>query len=112
MFDLGYKQGVTLVTTMAHKLRALTEAAAALGVMVVGAMISTMVGVKFGAITAFGNTFDLQVLANKILPNFGAVLLVGLCYWLLGRKGMNSNKLLGIVIAIALVLGWFKLLII
>jgi len=112
MFDLGYKQGVTLVTTMAHKLRALTEAAVALGVMVVGAMISTMVGVKFGAITAFGNTFDLQVLANKILPNFGAVLLVGLCYWLLGRKGMNSNKLLGIVIAIALVLGWFKLLII
>jgi hypothetical protein len=31
---------------------------------------------------------------------------------LLGRKGMNSNKLLGIVIAIALILGWFKLLII
>jgi len=112
MFNLGYKQGVTLVTTMAHKLRALTEAAAALGVMVVGAMISTMVGVKFGSIAAYGTTFDLQALANKILPNFGAVLLVALCYWLLGRKGMNSNKLLGIVIAIALVLGWFKILIV
>lgn len=112
MFNLGYKQGVNLVTTMAHKLRALTEAAAALGVMVVGAMISTMVGVKFGSIPAFGTTFDLQVLANKILPNFGAVLLVALCYYLLGKKGMNSNKLLAIVIAIALVLGWFKLLIV
>lgn len=112
MFNLGYKQGVNLVTTMAHKLRALTEAAAALGVMVVGAMIPTMVGVKFGAIPAFGTTFDLQALANKILPNFGAVLLVALCYYLLGKKGMNSNKLLLIVIVIALVLGWFKLLIV
>lgn len=111
MFDLGYNQGVHLVTTMASKLKALTEAAAALGVMVVGAMISTMVGVKFGTIAAFGTTFDLQALTNKILPNFGAVLLVAFCYWILGRKGMNSNKLLLIVVGIALVLGWFKVLV-
>ncbi|TFG83907.1 MAG: PTS system mannose/fructose/sorbose family transporter subunit IID [Erysipelotrichales bacterium] len=111
MFDLGYSQGIKLVTTMAHQLKALTEGASALGVMVVGAMVATMVNIKFGQVKVAANVFDFQVLADKIMPKLGAALLVGLCYWLLGRKGMNSNKLILVVILIAIVGAFLKLLV-
>lgn len=111
MFDLGYSQGIKLVTTMAHQLKALTEGASALGVMVVGAMVATMINIKFGSVAVAASKFDFQVLADKIMPKFGAALLVGLCYWLLGKKWMNSNRLILLVILIAIVGAYFKLLI-
>lgn len=111
MFDLGYSQGIKLVTTMAHQLKALTEAASALGVMVVGGMVATMVNVQFGSAKVAANVFDFQVLADKIMPKLGAAALVGLCYWLLGKKSMNSNKLIIVVILIAIVGAYTKFLI-
>jgi PTS system mannose-specific IID component len=111
MFTLGYTQGVKLITTMAHQLNALTDAASALGVMVIGGMVATMVNLRFGKIEVPGNVFDLQVLADRIAPRLGAALLVYFCYWLLGRKGMNSNRLILIVVAIALLGGLSGLLI-
>ncbi|MGB7594499.1 MAG: PTS system mannose/fructose/sorbose family transporter subunit IID [Erysipelotrichaceae bacterium] len=111
MFDLGYSQGIKLVTTMAHQLKALTEGASALGVMVVGGMVATMVNIKFGNFKIYGSVFDFQVLADKIMPKFGAALLVGLCYWLLGKKWMNSNRLILLVIVIAIVGAFTKFLI-
>ncbi|MGL4383657.1 MAG: PTS system mannose/fructose/sorbose family transporter subunit IID [Bacilli bacterium] len=99
MFNVGYREGVKLVTTMSNQLNALTEAAGVLGVTVIGSMIASMVNIKFGAFNLFGNTVDFQVqFLDKIGPKVGAAGLVAILYYLLGRKGMNSNYLIIIVI--------------
>ena len=79
--------------------------------MVVGGMVATMVNVQFGSAKVAANVFDFQVLADKIMPKLGAAALVGLCYWLLGKKSMNSNKLIIVVILIAIVGAYTKFLV-
>lgn len=121
-FDLGHKQGTNLVTSLSHQLNAFTDAASVLGITVIGAMIATMVNVKFGGIrngvkavkevesngvvTTVPDYFlNLQTdLFDKLMPKAGAVMFVALCYWLLGKKSMNSNRLIfGVIIACLLV---------
>ncbi|HZJ86287.1 MAG TPA: PTS system mannose/fructose/sorbose family transporter subunit IID [Erysipelotrichaceae bacterium] len=108
-FDLGYRQGTNLITTLGGQLNAFTDAASVLGITVIGAMIATMVNVNFGGIRRGTQAvieledgskvpdyfLNLQKdLFDKILPKSGAVMLVALAYWLLGKENMNSNKLI------------------
>lgn len=122
-FDLGYKQGTNLITTLGGQLNAFTDAASVLGITVIGGMIATMVNVKFGGVRngvrgtkvltdAEGvetvvpdYLLNLQdALFDKIMPRFGSVIVVALAYWLLGREGMNSNKLIMGTIVLCLLL--------
>lgn len=111
-FDLGYKQGTNLVTTLGGQLNAFTDAASVLGITVIGGMIASMVNLKFGGIrTGVRAMKEVEVdgvmtevpsyfvnfqadLFDKIMPKFGSVILVAVAYWLLGKEGMNSNKLI------------------
>lgn len=105
MFNIGYKQGSAIVTTMGDKLSAFTEAASVLGLVVVGAMSASMVNIFFNAVKIFDNTLELQAgFFDKIMPKLPQAMLILFCYWLLGRKRMNSNKLIFIIIVLALVL--------
>lgn len=114
-FDLGYEQGIKLVTTLSGKMSALTEAAGVLGLTVVGCMIATMVkfplatlsmnlGVDESTGEAIVNEFNLQSYADSIMPALFPALIAALCYWLLGKKWMNSNKLIIAVVLTAIVL--------
>lgn len=114
LFDMGYTQGIKLVTSLSGQMNALTEAASVLGLTVVGAMIATMVkfplatiNVKIGT-DADGSdlmkAFPLMDYANSIMPALFPALLAALCYWLLGQKWMNSNKLIVAVVLLAIVL--------
>ncbi|MBJ8325760.1 PTS system mannose/fructose/sorbose family transporter subunit IID [Streptococcus pacificus] len=101
--EFAYKEGVNLVTTMQHRLSALTDAATVLGTFMVGALIATMINFKFGFTQDFGGvTFDLQATVDKIFPRLVPAMFAGFVYWLLGRKGMTSTKAIFIVIAIAI----------
>ncbi|MCU9533424.1 PTS system mannose/fructose/sorbose family transporter subunit IID [Streptococcus sp. CSL10205-OR2] len=101
--EFAYKEGVNLVTTMQHRLSALTDAATVLGVFMVGALIATMINFKFGFAQDFGGvTFDLQSTLDKIFPRLVPAMFAGFVYWLLGRKGMTSTKAIFVVIAIAI----------
>lgn len=117
-FDLGYKQGTALVTTLSGQLNAFTDAASVLGITVIGAMIPSMVNFRFGGIlNSVNGTKELEDgsmvpdyavdfsadLLDKLLPKAGSVIFVALCYWLLGKKGMNSNRLIFGVIALCLI---------
>ena len=92
LFDMGYTQGMT----------------------VVGAMIATMVKFPLATITVKIGTdadgsdllkeFPLMTYANSIMPALFPALLAALCYWLLGQKWMNSNKLIIAVVVLAIVL--------
>lgn len=112
MFDTGYTEGIKLVTSLSGKMNALTEAASVLGLTVVGCMIATMVNVKLGAFSIkFGvdaagndiiNSFNLQSYADMIMPRLLPAILAFLCYWMLGKKWMNSNRLIIGVVVIAI----------
>lgn len=108
MFDLGYTQGVKLVTSMSGRMNALIEAAGVLGLTVVGAMVASMVSVPLATYTvnlgtdsdgnAITKDYNLQDYADQIMPKLCPALLAWGCYVLLGKKWMNSNKLIWIVI--------------
>lgn len=115
MFDMGYEQGIKLVTTLSDKMNALTEAASVIGLTVVGCMIATMVkfplatlSMPLGTDPATGETllkeFPLQEYANSIMPALMPAILAALCYWLLGKKWMNSNRLIIAAVVLAIVL--------
>ena len=115
LFDLGYTQGVKLVTSMSGKMQALTDAAGVLGLTVTGAMIASMVKfplasykAQVGVDQSTGNpivvTYNLQSYADQIMPKLFPALLAWLCYWMLGKKWMNSNKLIWIIIVLAILL--------
>ena len=103
---IAYDQGMKLVTTMSDQLNAITDAATVMGVFMVGALVSTNVGIVITApIDLGGVTVDLQHIANVICPKLVPAALVGFVYWLLGKKGMTSTKAIFIVLIIAIVLG-------
>ena len=101
--EYAYKEGTNLVTTMQDKLSALTDAAIVLGTFMVGALIATMINFKFTFAHDFGGVvFNLQETLDKIFPRLVPALFAAFIYWLLGKKGMNSTKVIFIVIAIAI----------
>ena len=113
-FDLGYKEGIKLVTSMSGTMNALTEAASVLGLTVVGAMIATMIKFPLNTLsvqisseadgTPIMKEFPIQTYADSIMPALFPALLAALCYWLLGKKWMNSNKLIVAVVVLAIIL--------
>ena len=112
LMQLGYTQGIKLVTTLSGKLNQITQAASVLGIMVVGSMVASLVKVKFGTLTIMGTEFDLQTkLFDAIMPKFGAVLVVALCYWILGKIGMKSSRLILMIMALAILCNFLGILV-
>lgn len=103
---IAYDQGMKLVTTMSDQLNAITDAATVMGVFMVGALVSTNVGIVISApIDLGGVTVDLQHICNMICPKLVPAALVGFVYWLLGKKGMTSTMAIFIVLILAIILG-------
>ncbi|KRN32136.1 PTS system mannose/fructose/sorbose family transporter subunit IID [Liquorilactobacillus mali] len=101
---LAYREGTTLVTKMQGQLNALTDAATLLGVYVVGALVATLINIQVPFVAHIGKvTVTLQNEIDMILPKLVPGLLVGLIYWLLGRKKMTSTKAIFTVIIVAVV---------
>lgn len=104
--QLGYKSGRKLATGFADAIAPITEAASILGLTVVGALIPSVIKYKTDIQFTMGEvTFMLQDMLDKILPCLLPLSIVGLSYWLLGKKKINSTKLIFILIALGMVLG-------
>lgn len=103
--EFAYKEGVSLVTTMQHRLTALTDAATLLGVFMVGALVATMVNVKFSWAPVIGDlTIDMQNNLDMILPRLLPAVIVGAIYWMLGKKNMTSTRAIFIVLVVCIAL--------
>lgn len=105
LLPLGYKQGVKLVTTLKDQLSAFTNAATVLGVTVIGALVPTVINASIpyvyqneGVELVFQDTLD------SIMPGLVPVLLVALTYWMLGRKELNSTRVIWILLILSIVL--------
>ena len=102
----AYDKGVSLVTDMRDRLNALTDSATVLGVFMVGALVATMVNIKFAWAPQIGKvTMNVQNNLDMILPKLLPAAVVGFVYWLLGKKGMTSTKAIFIVLILCIVLG-------
>lgn len=101
----AYREGTALVTTMQHRLTALTEAATQLGVFMVGALIATMINVKLTIAPMIGKvSIDFQNNLDMLLPRLLPALIVLAIYWMLGKKNMTSTRAIFIVLIVSIAL--------
>ena len=109
LYDIGYQQGAKIVNTLSGIKETVTAAASVLGLTVVGGMIATMVKFPLKTLTVSLGTdpktgemllqeFPLQKYMDSIMPGLMPALFAVLCYWMLGQKWMNSNRLIITVI--------------
>lgn len=104
--NIGYRQGVKLATGFASQMKVFTEGAAVLGLTVVGALIPSVISYKLNLSYTMGEvTLVVQDMLDKILPGLIPICIVGLSYWLLGKKKMNSTRLIFVLIALGMLLG-------
>ena len=102
----AYVEGTNLITTMQHKLSALTDAATLLGVFMVGALIATTINVKIGwSPDLVGVSFNLQNSLDMIMPRLLPAAIVLAIYKLLGKNKMTSTKAIFIVLVVSVIFG-------
>lgn len=103
---IGYRQGKKIATEFADRMQLFTQGAAILGLTVVGGLIPSVISYKLDLTYQMGEvTFSLQEMLDKILPGMVPLGIVMLSYWLLGKKKMNSTRLIFILILLGMVLG-------
>lgn len=101
----AYKEGVNLVTTMQNQMSALTDAATLLGVFMVGALIATMINVHIGWKPMIGKVpLDIQNTIDMMMPKLLPAAIVGIIYWMLGKKNMTSTRAIFIVLIVSVAL--------
>lgn len=103
---IGYNSGRKLAAGFADKIAPITEAASILGLTVVGALIPSVIKYTTDLTFSFGEvTFSVQEMLDKILPCLLPLGIVIFSYWLLGKKRINSTRLIFILIALGMALG-------
>lgn len=103
--EFAYREGISLVTTMQHRLTALTDAATLLGVFMVGALVATMINVKLSWAPSIGDvTLNMPNNLDMILPRLLPAGIVAAIYWMLGKKNMTSTKAIFIVLVVCVAL--------
>lgn len=100
-----------MLSSAKDKLNAITDAAVLLGVTVVGALIPTVVTAKVPLVFKSGKVvLKAQTVLDQIMPALVPALLVGLVYWLLGKKNVTSTKMIIFVLILGIVLSYFHIL--
>ena len=96
----GYKFGSAIITTLADKVAALSEAMSVLGLTVVGALIPSVIKISTPLAIAIGDaSFGLQEqLFDKILTGFLPVMATVLVYQLLKKKVSTNVLIIGIIV--------------
>ena len=104
---IGYHQGEKkLRQNLRIKMKLFTQGAAILGLTVVGGLIPSVITYKLDLTYKMGDvTLSVQEMLDKILPALIPLGIVLLSYWLLGKKKMNSTRLIFVLILIGMVLG-------
>ena len=88
---MGYAQGKKL---------------AILGLTVVGGLIASVISYKLDLTFTMGEvTLSVQENLDKILPCMIPLGIVMLSYWLLGKKNMNSTRLIFVLLGLGMILG-------
>lgn len=102
---LAYKEGRKAVSAVSGTLKKITDAATILGVTVVGALIPSVVKASVTLQPTIGeNVINIQEqMFDPMMPYIVPVLITVFIYWLLGRKNMNSTRVIFIAIILCVV---------
>ncbi|AYE37246.1 PTS system mannose/fructose/sorbose family transporter subunit IID [Companilactobacillus zhachilii] len=108
----AFKQGKKIIGSMGNMLQNLTESASLLGVLVIGGLIPSVVKVIVPFKLVIGKkTMDIQTeVLDQILPALVPIALVALAYWMLGRKHMNSSRVIWIFLILSIIFYSLKIL--
>ncbi|ASJ21658.1 hypothetical protein BHAMNSH16_08400 [Brachyspira hampsonii] len=103
---LAFDKGQKVVSQISGTLKKFTDSSTVLGMTVVGALIPTVINITLKLVPTIG---ELKVniqeeMLDKMLPQLLPVLAVAFVYWLLGKKYMNSTRVLLIIIALSILL--------
>lgn len=112
LFDLGYTSGVKLVTDFSDKLSIFTDAMSSFGLMVVGALVSTVVKV-YTPLTFVAGKVKLPVqdkILDAIMPSLLAAILTYIVYKMLESKWWTPTKIIIAIIAFSLASSYFGIL--
>lgn len=107
----AYYEGSEIISERQEQLNNIREAISVLGIIVVGAMIAS--NVKVGtplAITVGEATQTIQSIFDSILPKLLSVISVALVYFGLKIKGMNTVKMVWVILLVTCVLSYFGIL--
>lgn len=103
---IGYKQGKKIANEFAGQMKIFTEAAAILGLTVVGGLIPAVITYRVDLTYKMGEvSLSVQEMLDQILPGLVPLSIVLLSYWLLGKKKMNSTRLIFMLIILGMFLG-------
>lgn len=103
--EITYKEGVKWISSQKTQLDAITHGATILGLMVVGALITSVVKVNLALSFTTGDvTVSAQNILNQIMPCLAPAAVVALVYSLLGNKKLNSTKVILIIMVLAIAL--------
>ncbi len=110
--NIGYKEGTKLVTTLSGKLKNITKAANALGILVVGGLIPSVVNATVAYTYQNGEvSVPLQESLDKIMPGLVPLIVVALTYWMLGREKLNSTRVIFILLIAGIALHALNILV-
>ncbi len=103
---LGYSQGKKLASEFADKIAPITECASILGLTVVGGLVASVVNYSLKLEFTVGEAvLSVQSYLDTMMPKLIPLTIVLFSYWLLGKKNMNSTKLIFVLLALGMVLG-------
>lgn len=106
---IGYNQGTKIAAGMGNALKNLTEAASILGLVVIGAMAPSVISARLthlsyslsfadmdlGTEEAAAVTRNIQTdFLDIIMPGIWPLAIVLFAFWLLGKKWMNTTRLI------------------
>lgn len=107
-----YRGGADIVVNRQDQLNNITQAVTVLGIIVIGAMIPSLVKVSTPIEISIGEaTQSIQAVFDKIVPYFLPILTtVGTYFGLTKIKGMNTIKMVWIMLALGIILSYFKII--
>lgn len=109
--ELGYNQGIKLVTTLGEKVSKFTEAASILGLVVVGSLIPSVVKVGVPLKFNVGEvSMEIQPMLDKILPALVPVLLTFASYKLIKNNKMKMTTIIFLIIILCMFGAAFNIL--
>lgn len=110
-FNAGYKEGVSFITSRQDQIKSITNSVVVLGLVVIGTMIPSTVKLTIPYVFKLNDASQsIQALLDGIFPYLLPVTATFLIYKGLKIKGMTTVRMVWLIIAIVLVLTYFKVL--
>ncbi|MBO4218648.1 MAG: PTS system mannose/fructose/sorbose family transporter subunit IID [Erysipelotrichaceae bacterium] len=106
---LGYNLGTSAVDVIRENAPAIAKAAGILGVLVVGALIPSYVGIAFNEELVLTGGVAVQAIFDSVIPNLLPLALVLFFYWLIKKKNIGSIQLIIAILIICIAASYFNI---